>query len=252
MKIAIVGGCFTCQHNIPFNRLYHQTLVDLLSGQGIEAEVQSIRYERLAKTIEKIEALRNGYGFNILLFHLRAEPLMRMVKFYYKYLDENGKMHRSLNIPIFRLFYPEKFDVLLSRRLQTDTVSSKESKMHIWLKGINYRFGNFIGNQRHAIKMHNNFLITLQEYCHCHKINLLVLGPVSRPCSAFENHLSKRMDKEFAMFCKKRGMRYVNLLGEITSTRENMFFENGIHVSQAGHDEVAKILRDRILEIRRE
>src|SRR4051812_29472807 len=101
MKIAIVGGCFTDQHNIPFNRLYHQTLKKNVEENGNDIEIRTLRYERISKSLEKIDRLHNEYHFDLLVFHLRTEPLMRMTKFYYKYFDNKGKLCHAINFPLF-------------------------------------------------------------------------------------------------------------------------------------------------------
>ena len=58
MKIAIIGGCFTDQNNIPFDRLCHQTLKRNIEAQGEQVEIRTMRYERISRCPEKIIDLK--------------------------------------------------------------------------------------------------------------------------------------------------------------------------------------------------
>lgn len=239
MKILIIGGCFTTQHNIEFSRLYHQSLKKkMIDYTGQPTEINTIRYERIGKTLEKISDFHKAKDFDLLIFHLRTEPFMRLVKLYYKYINESQKQTGSLNLPFLNHLMSEKHDVLEQRRINISN-SSPEKKMHFYLRELNYHLGRLVGNKRKALKMYEGFLNEIVEYCHKQNKDLLVLGPASRPFSQFENRLSSDISDYFGKYSKDNKINYLELIGEKTGKQANMFFPNGQHVSQEGHDEVA-------------
>lgn len=243
MKIAIVGGCFTEQHNIPFSCLYHQTLKDYLKEDDNNIEITTIRYERISKCLDKIIELKKTSDFDLLILHLRAEPLMRISKLYYKYLDDQGILHHAINLPYFKFFYTEKFDLLDHRRFtHQENIRLKSTKGYHILREANYILGSLIGNKIYALNILKRVVLDIQSFCKDKDINFLLLGPVSRPVSFFEDSLSRKINCMFEDISQKESISYLNLIKSRTKDHQPMFFENGIHVSQAGHNEIAEMI----------
>ncbi|MCL5020126.1 MAG: hypothetical protein M1339_00360 [Bacteroidetes bacterium] len=247
MNLTIVGGCFPVQHNIPVGRLYHETLKKLLSERGIDISVDIIRYERLSKCFGKIAAFAGSNSIDLLLFHLRAEPLMRLSKFYYKHVDDNHVLKRSVNMPILRIINPEKYEVPITRKIQPHLPGKGETQLHHALREVNYIVGSLVGNRKFALMEYMKLVKSVVDFCQAGKINLLVVGPVSRPFSRFENRLSEKIDSVFSKAMDESDTAYLHTLGRQDEEGRNLFFENGVHVSQAGHDRMAKLMLDKII-----
>jgi len=246
MRILIVGGCFTCQHNIEYARLYHQSLKNMFIDRGdLDTEISTIRYERIGMTLEKIVTFRQSNDFDLLIFHLRTEPFMRLVKLYYKYLNHHRELKHSFNVPYFNIIMPEKYDLLENRRVNCSS-DTNETKIHHYLREANYYVGSLMGNMKYAFKIYERFIDEISTYCNNTNKRFLLLGPVSRPSSVFENRLSYEISNHFTKYSNSRSIDYLELIGEQTSKAQNMFFSNGQHVSQEGHDEVAQKIFNRI------
>jgi hypothetical protein len=246
MKIAIAGGCFTNQHNIPFERLYHQSILIELKKYFSELQIKTIRYERITKCLEKIVAFHVEYPFDLLIFHLRAEPLMRLTKLYYRYADEQRGIQHALNLPKLRILKPEVQDLLVLRPADFQCYNTlRESKLHHILREMNYITGSVIGNKTHAICLLQKMVQEIHAFCNDHQIQFLLLGPVSRPFSTFENKLSEEVDEQFKRLSEIHSIHYLSLIKLFTKQHQSMFFENGIHVSQEGHDEIAEMILDK-------
>jgi len=246
MKILIIGGCFTCQHNIDSTRLYHQSLKKMLVAHGVKnTEIATLRYERIGKTFEKIVSFQKTQGFDLLVFHLRTEPFMRLVKLHYRYLNYKNELKHSLNLPFFNVLKPEEFDMLATRKINIST-NLHETKFRYYLRELNYILGSLLGNKQKAIEIYEKFVNDIATYCYSTNKKFLLLGPASRPFSKFENRLSHQIDTYFSSYAKIRAISYLELLGERTSKNEKMFFPNGKHVSQEGHDDVALKLYKKI------
>lgn len=239
MKALIVGGCFTCQHNISFERLYHQSIRNkFIDGGDLDIEIKTITYNRLSRVLNKIEKVREVYPFDLLIFHLRTEPLLGMIKIYYKYPDEYGCLRRFLNVPLNRL--PVEVKQYNAVPIgNTQSLKKNDTILHKYMRQLNYYIGSVVGNKKRAIDLYEKCVLGLTGYCKENCVQFLLLGPASRPVSKFENRLSRDISGAFKSLTDREQLNYLELLGERTADNKPMFFDNGVNVSQEGHDEIA-------------
>ena len=243
MHLVIVGGCFPVQHNIPLERLYHATLRQQLAQSGVATDLTVVRYERLHTCRAKLEAVARQRPIDVLVFHLRTEPLMRLAKLYYKCLDDDGQRRHSFNLPAFGQLNPEKYDLLTVQPRRAPTgPPAPETGLHQLLRQLNYRAGSLLGNRRHGLRLYAELVDSLREFCQAGGTRLLVVGPVSRPCSGYENRLSEQIDAFFRSHLAPPKVPYLGTLGTQAPDGTSWFFSNGVHVSQAGHDRMAALL----------
>lgn len=245
MHLTIVGGCFPVQYNIEPQRLYHATLRAQLTAQHGLPALHIIRYERLSTCLAKIMAAQARQPTQVLLFHVRAEPVLRLSKLYYRYLDDQGRVRHSLNLPGSSLGQAEQFD-LLTRPRPTSPLPATPLPLaepqHARLRHLNLRLGRWLGYERRARRHYAALVLQVADFCRREGIRLLVVGPVSRPCSAYENDLSVRLHRHFERLAARHELAYLPTLGETDEAGQPLFFPNGIHVSPAGHDRMAGLL----------
>ena len=246
MHLVIVGGCFPVQHNIPPPDLYHQTLRRQLAAAGVPTDVTVVRYERLATCLAKVAAVAAARPIDVLVFHLRTEPLMRLTKLYYKHLDGTGRRRHSLNLPTWGHLNPEKYDLLTVRPRRPAPAPAPapgpDTRLRRWLRALNYRAGAWAGNRAHGLGLYAQLTDDLAAFCAGATIRLLVVGPVSRPCSRYEDRLSEQIDAFFAPRLARQGVAYLRTLGHRAPDGTAWFFPNGVHVSPAGHHRMAALL----------
>jgi len=226
MNITIVGGCFPVQHNIPEDRLYHHTLKLRLRDKGIETSFSLVRYERLSNCLPKIEAAAKDRHIDLLVFHLRAEPIMRISKLYYEYMDDAGAVRRSLNLPFLHMLNPEIHEVVVTRKIVPGLPSQNgETRLHHALREVNYLSGELIGNSRYALKRYLSLVLSVADFCSRVGGKLLVVGPVSRPFSRFENRLSEKIDGVFSGEMGRAGLPYLRTLGRYDNKGRDLFLK---------------------------
>jgi len=252
MHLTIVGGCFPVQYNIEPDRLYHATLRRQLAAQLPDQlpELHIIRYERLSTCLAKIMAAHVQQPTQVLLFHVRAEPVLRLSKLYYRYLDDQGRVRHSLNLPGADPGRAEQFDLLTRPRATAPVPATPlplAETQHSWLRHLNLQLGRWLGHERRARRHYAALALQVADFCRRAGIRLVVVGPVSRPCSAYENELSARLHRHFAALAARQGLEYLPALGEVGTAGEPLFFPNGIHVSPAGHDRMAGLLYERLV-----
>lgn len=248
MHITIAGGCFPVQYNIEPPRLYHATLGRLLAPHcpGGTPTVAIVRYERFTNCLAKIRAAHALQPAGVLLFHLRAEPVMRLAKLYYRYLDDQARVRHALNLPIQAQATPEQFDLLTRPRPAPAIAPAPETATHRRLRQLNLRLGAWAGNRRRALRQYEALVAAVAEFCRAESIRLLLIGPVSRPCAREENRLSEQLHAHFASFARTHGLDYLPALGTADAAGQPLFFPNGVHVSPAGHDRMAQLLYQRL------
>lgn len=242
-NLLMVGGCFSVQHNILFEDLFHQKLKRMIEKNfHVKLNINIIRYERLLTVQEKIKNHINSHKTDLIIFHVRPEPYLRLVKFYYAYTDENGKKKFSFNIPFLKWLNPEKYDLLEMNRFHSQNKKPGNTPFRKFLITMNYLLGMLNGNKRYAAK---KYLLTTNEvidFCIDNNTQYLILGPNRRNNSISEPYLCKELNE----FISTNIDNAVLVSGFEHSTSFPMNFENGIHVSQAYHDLMAERLYQRI------
>lgn len=246
MLITIVGGCLTQQGNLPGSALYHQRLLANLAATGIAAQLAVVRYERLATCVAKVRAHEAATPADWLIFHLRTEPLLRLTKLIYRYHAPAGLRARLLlNLPGRR--GAARHNPLCDRPADAYPAACPTDystpPRHRPAPALNAWLGALIGNRRRALRTVLAVLDALAGHAAAAGTRLLVVGPPTRPASAFENDLARRLDMRAAAWAARTpAVRYVPLRGEQGEAGRAFFGPNGIHVSAAGHERIAELL----------
>ena len=248
MHLTIVGGCFPVQHNIAPGQLYHDTLRTLLAADhsGQLPELTIVRYERLGTCLAKVMAACARQPPQVLIFHVRAEPMMRLAKGYYRYRDDQGRVRHSLNLPWGTPGQAERHDPLA--RQPPAAAPPPETALRRALRQLNLQVGTWVGNRRRALHQYDALVLALADFCRRAGIRLLVVGPVSRPCAAEENRLSHELHAHYQRLTHQHGLAYLPVLGETDETGAPLFFPNGIYVSAAGHARIGRLLHQQLRE----
>jgi hypothetical protein len=241
VHFTFVGGCFPVQHNVLFEDLFHQFLKRKIeTAQNILFAINIIRYERFSTCLDKIVAYEKNNPIDILLFHIRPEPYLRLVKFYYKYQDYIGRKRWSLNLPIFRLINPEKYDMLEINRRYTFNHKIRYGILHKFLVDMNYCLGFLFGNNKSALKMYLQLIQNIIRYCDERKIRIYILGPAERRNSYLEPLLCRTLHS----YLKKENFTYRKTLIDGFVDQRNSdkpyFHKNGIHATERYHQIIAK------------
>ncbi len=240
VNLTFVGGCFPVQHNILFEDLFHQRLKRKLENKyNIELNVNIIRYERFNKCLDKIKKYHKLNPIDILVFHVRPEPYLRLVKFYYKYLDNNGGLKKSLNIPFLKILNPEKYDILIFERRFHSISKEKETEFHKALVDLNYRIGELFGNKKFALDRYFNLTSDIVEYCINSNITPIIIGIASRTNTAYAPVLCNDLNNHFKEKFANRDIAYIEGFDNNNKNNAKFFQSNGIHASEEYHEFIA-------------
>lgn len=239
IEICFVGGCFPVQHNILFEDLFHRKLKKSVEdGSNNKLNINIIRYERFNTLLDKIQTLTNQKDLDLIVFHVRPEPYLRLIKCIYKYIDDKGKFRWSMNLPYFNLLKPEKHDIYDLGRVYNVNSKPKHTIFHKLLISTNYVLGTLIGNKRYALRSYLKTTNTIINYCLNNNISYIILGPNRRTGNCLEPSLCKALD----LFISKRIGKQHYICGFENDNTQMMNQENGIHVTQAYHDLIAEKL----------
>ncbi|MBS1494399.1 MAG: hypothetical protein JST55_12865 [Bacteroidetes bacterium] len=250
INITIVGGCFPVQNNIPKEKLYHQIVKkELKEKYNVDLKINIIRYERFAMCFEKISDHCSKNPVDALLFHIRTEQYLRISKLFYSYCDSHGKLRRELNLPIFDRIPPEVHEKLLANMPKPSDYKERQKFLNKLKIHLNYLGGSIIGNKSYALKQYEDLFNKIVDFCKLENIKLIVAGPASRPHLNIENKLTEELGSYFEKKSEKRNTPFLNLSGVKNTKGDNLFFENGIHVSEAGHKRAAGLLSQKLLEL---
>ena len=243
-ELCFLGGCFPVQWDIVYEDLFHQKLRQKIEeNYNNKLNINIIRYERFSTVLDKIISLAGLRKLDLIVFHIRPEPFLRLTKLIYKYIDNKGRLRWSLNLPYINLINPEKYDMLDLNRLFHVNVKQRKSLFDKFLVSFNYLFGTIVGNKRYALK--NYYLTTKKiiDFCHTNNIKYIILGPNRRSNNYFEPSLCRDLDLYISNKIDKQNY----ICGFLNDTTQKMNQENGIHVTQAYHDLIANRLYETIV-----
>lgn len=246
-NLTFVGGCFPVQHNILYEDIFLvKSKKNIENKLKINLNIDIIRYERFTKLIDKIIKLNKSKNIDLLILSVRPEPFLRIIKLYYKYINNEGKLKKSLNFPFINKINPEKYDFLVLGRLYDYNVKHKKSPIHNILVSLNYITGLLIGNLRYALNKYLKLVKEIEKYCNEKNIELVLLGPNLRNNNKIEPYLCKMLDNKIRMhFPKKKIINGLDILYKNIS----VFNKNGIHVNELYHDMIAKRINDILIEL---
>jgi citrate lyase beta subunit len=237
INFTFVGGCFPVQHNILFEDLFHQKLRRKLENLNqVKLNINIIRYERFNTCLSKIITYHKSNPIDMLVFHIRPEPFLRLVKFYYKYLNNNGKLKHSLNIPLLKIINPENYDLLISGRRFERIFKQNDSRFHKRLVDLNYKTGNFFGNTKYALKKYFELVSNIINYCHSSTIKIIILGPALRSNTSFEPILCQELNGYIKNRLNDKNIAYIDGLDKYSDNFESLFHSNGIHAKETYHE----------------
>jgi citrate lyase beta subunit len=238
-EMCFIGGCFPVQYNIVYEELFHQKLRRKIESRfKVKLNVNILRYERFSTVFEKLERLSEKRELDFVIFHIRPEPFFRLIKLYYKYTDNEGRLRRSLNLPYFDLLNPEKYDILDVRRFSNDNAKERDTLFHKLLITMNYISGIMTGNKHNALQRYFETTKRVIEFCEANKIKYFILGPNLRSNNYIEPTMCRALDLFFSGRIEKQ--RYITGFEE--DGVKGMIQENGIHATQEYHDLIAESL----------
>jgi citrate lyase beta subunit len=244
-ELCFIGGCFPVQHNVVFEDLFHQRLRRKIEDEyKNKLNVNIIRYERFSTVLNKIKTLAGTKKLDLIVFHVRPEPYLRLIKLFYKYIDNKGKLKWSLNLPYFNLLNPEKYDMLDLSRIFHVNVKQRKSVFHRFLISCNYIFGSMIGNKHYALKSYNRTVKGIIDFCNSNNIKYIILGPNRRN----NNHLEPSLCRDLDLYISNRIDKQFYICGYEKDKIRRMNQENGIHVTQDYHDLIAEKLYKTIVD----
>lgn len=248
VNLLIVGGCFPIQDNIAQKDLYHQILKTKIEKEYSKNVIINIlHYEKLYPTYDKIRSTIEKQTPDLIIFHIRTEQILRMIKFYFKYHDKNMNFHKSFNFALLGIINPEKESFNLYRR--PSTIKNTVRKSNYFLVELNYLLGYLFLNQFFAFQDYKKLITKIVNLTKEKSLKIIFTGPVSRPKTFFENLtstiLSSYMKKNIQ---NKLRVTYLDFLGSYEKN-QFLFCEDHIRVNGLGHKRIAMILFESIKNI---
>jgi citrate lyase beta subunit len=248
VNFTFVGGCFPVQGNLAFENLFHQLLKHKVEDiREIRFNVNIIRYERFKNCSYKIASYNKNQPIDILVFSIRPEPFLRLVKLYYKFLDNsNGKIKWSLNLPAFNKVNPEKFDLLsLDTRFNPAGVNDSSILRKIFIN-LNYILGSLLGNDKYSLNKYLELINEVIEFSKKNNIKLFILGTPIRINTIIERLLCKRLDRFMRKSLTVSQDNYVSG-SDLVNNGERLFEKNGIYANEKYHELISERILEKIL-----
>ncbi len=238
IKVGIVCGCLPAQSGIQTAELYHQLMAEKIFVQyNARLAVSSTWYTTLSESKAKAEEGIKKENPEILLYHVRPDPYLRLSKLFIRFRDPQNRLHilfnrRADDSVVKQKEYPDGN----SRPLKEKSITRK------LFRAANYIAGCLFGINKQVIEKEKILLYEMADICKKKKIHLVLIGPPSRPRSSMENYLLFKLEKKLGEVFNDGRFNYVTCFGIKGRNNENLFFEDGIHMNRDGHKRMADLI----------
>ena len=245
IKILIAGGCFPVQDNITPDKLYHQILKNQLQKlNDIDLEIRIVRYERIKKSFSQISEAVSIDKPDLILFHLRTEPMLLPARLFCKYHDRDGNLVKKINMSAFGLGPAIKHIQKRETGVRHHLVERSGFRIiiHKMLRELNYFTGYILGNWSRILKDYLNLVNGIIQLSRNKNLTLIITGPVSRPFSYSENRLSEKLHKYMSRYLRQCHQVYLSLLGLYDKESDFLFCDDLKRVNETGHKRISEII----------
>ena len=268
--LGIIGGCLTHQGGIAKSELYHYRLAKHLEESG--RTLLRVRIARGFDDIEhkvRLDALVQEHALDAVLVHVRNYYLGKSALIVKSVTDDEFRYHLH---PF--LFKPWKTGwaeiarsnfagqrVILRRKnamksataaAQAEEVEPTEappvvdpggrSVLGVSLRDLFYAGGVLTGLDNWAVRDELRMLRDVRSRCGELDLPLIVLGPGRRPGSYWLDRICIRLDEQLRHILGAASVPYCGLPDMENEQGEQVYLNDGWHLSSAGHAHVAKRL----------
>jgi len=240
LKIGVVSGCLSKQEEIDSKDLYHQLIKkNIQETLNIQIQFSSVWYTTLSGSVSKVVEMIENQNTNIILYHVRPDPFLRLVKLIIRYKDQSGKLNIRLNLDADDSKIKEKDYINDIYVPQT----KEKSFYKIVFKELNNISGYLLGIASKAICRQKTILDRIIKLCEEKNTQLIIVGPASRPRSSIENRILKVLDEKLHAYLAGRNINYIEFWGTKDKDGNSLFMDDGLHVSKVGHIRIANLIQ---------
>jgi hypothetical protein len=243
--------------NIAFKSLFHQIMQrDAQKNHDTSLYFQIIRSERFKPCLEKVKEGFEPKNTDAIIFQIRGDHYLRILKFFGVYKDKNTSKHKfTFN---FLKWAESKYETHYlpdSRPLQGSNENrSLKTKITSIIKWVfhrtNYSFGFIIGNEKKAFENYIKVIEEMVALANKHAIPIIFLGVTSRPNIGIEEFFARRLNTKMVDYFSKNPYPYLNIFGSTTQEGDHKFCDKIIFsLNENGHKEIAQNLSPLLLKV---
>lgn len=250
-NVLIVSGCMAKQDsakgNIEFKSLFHQVLNrEAQKSYSTALHFQIIRSERFKPCLEKVSNGLEPENTHAIVFQVRGDHYLRILKFFGIYKDKNTHQHKyTFNMLRRSESKYEEHYLPDSRPIAEDwnqpTLKTKFFSVLKWVfHRINYSLGFLVGNEKKAFESYLQVIEEITRLSTNYDIPIVFLGVTSRPNIRIENFFAKRLNMKMAEYFAKKKLPYLDIFGSTTPEGQYKFCDKIIFsLNENGHREIA-------------
>jgi hypothetical protein len=254
--LAIVGGCLTHQHGIPFNTLYHRQLARAVNErEGVTVRTHVARAVS-SDYIERLDSLRERRPVDGVLLHVRVMVMKRS-----RALVEAEPGNRLPYVPHPAMFSRTHSAAAVTRLRAkeasgrvTDAVDGDEERPRrtehraglriggFRVRDLNWTLGALLRLDRWAV---DDEMLRMDEFiaaCAQRELPVFVLGPTPLARSRWQARTLRLLNGRLADYCRREDipLALVNQLHGDDGLP--LLMADGMHLTTTGHTLVAQRL----------
>jgi hypothetical protein len=251
LRLGIIGGCLSHQHDVGVNELYHRRLADMVAtSSGRRLRVRIARSFELGYE-ERLERLLERGELDVVLLHMRAtivtraSLLVRVPQGDGTRLTPNPALldrrhHRPLVTGNEELqFIAGESDAYAGSRPPQDAPPPGRRIAGFRIRDLNNAAGKLIGLHRWAIDDELARLDGFLKACRGHGVRALVMGPTPANFGTWQAELVRRYGDALLGRLADTGVPFARVDAAAGPSGHPITRADGLHLTAEGHEVVA-------------
>lgn len=244
LVVGFLGGCLPAQQGIPRLKLFHRILArDLHEQLQIPVRFTFEDYFRYSECRRGVERLLRTGPPRALVLSLRPQPLLALSKPTIRYVTHDQKPARAVHPAIRRRDLAAWRSDLDRRDLRRpaqpvpapDALQRFAAEWHL-------AAGHLLGLASWATKVVIDEVRRASTECQSRGVKLVVLGVPGSPGSPVGHHICRMADRRIWEACRDARVCYLRWFATEDPRGSWLFMEDGLHLNEAGHAHVARLL----------
>lgn len=256
LRLGIIGGCLSHQHDIAVGELYHRRLAAMAANSG----GRRLRV-RIARSFEfgyaeRLDRLLGRGELDVVMLHMRATVVTRAALLVRE--RSGGQSRLRPNPALFNrrhnrpagcgnedlVHMPDLAtpDAYGGSRPAQDVAPQGRRVVGFRLRDVNHALGKMLGLYRWVI---DDELIRLDGFldaCRRRNLQVLVMGPTPATFGPLQSALIRRYSEALEVRLKARGIPFARVDAATGPSGRPVTRADGLHLTAEGHEAVATAL----------
>ncbi len=228
LRLGIAGGCLNTGYGlIPLSKVYHRVLAKRVKSARdarLRVHLASLESHEPGDHLRSVDKLLEKRNVEALIYQVRPEFLWMQTTWIWKRRERTGPGSIRLNS--------------CHRAADGWTLKTPDCRPIGKLRGLNWSLGRLFGKENQAWNCVRDMLTEVKNACDRRDVRFAVLGSIAGPwyLPSFHDHAHNKVNG----IIHDLDIPFIDLRAALTETDDTIWFEDGRHLNETGHERIAE------------